>query len=39
LIDTGQLLNSITYVIGDTVHMKVKASGEDKKEWHAMERM
>ncbi len=32
LIDTGQLLNSITYVVGNQVHRKVK--GEDgKKEW------
>jgi hypothetical protein len=34
LIDTGQLLNSITYVIGDTVHKELRGES-GKKEWTA----
>jgi len=35
LIDTGQLLNSLTYVIGGTIHKEVKNADTGKSEWKA----
>ena len=35
LIDTGQLMNSLTYVIGGTIHKKVKNADTGKSEWKA----
>jgi len=35
LIDTGQLLNSLTYVIGNAIHKKIKDPDGGKSKWTA----